>query len=116
MVDGFPDFNQLLTQYLPWVVLFLLLSVGYSLAMNDFKPKKAEKEGNSSPDRRNNIVPVTRSRELSNAELGISDIDDTAALSSLEQRHLKMEKIIREFSTQSPEETAGVIKGWLNER
>ena len=72
--------------------------------------------GNSRSNGHSDIVPITRSHELTEAELGIYDIDNVGVLSPIEQRRLKMEKMIRDFSESSPQETAVVIKSWLSEK
>lgn len=104
---------------LPIGGLFSIFLVGYWLAWTDFKPTKVKKDEyfHINPKHTQDFFePVKTTRALTGRELGIHDIDDTGALPAEAQRRLRMEEIIRDFSSLSPEETANIIKGWLNER
>ena len=99
----------------PIAFLSVIIIIGYYLAWTDFKPRKiSANEGYSIQ-----VEPVTnydsKRRELTNAQLGIHDIDSVGALSTTDQRRLKMSESIKQYSQESPEEAANVVKNWLSE-
>ena len=116
MAELLQSFADLMFSMLPLWLLFGVFLVCYHLAWNDFTPKRATGGEEFSLVEPVSVEPVKRRREYTNRELGIYDIDDIGALPTEEQRRLKMEEIIREYSINAPEETATVIKGWLSER
>lgn len=108
-------FIDILYTLLPLAVLSVAIAIGYYFAWTDFRPKQVLADESFS----SHVKPITdfspRSRALSNRELGLHEIGDSAGLSSFDQRRLKMEEMIRQYSQESPDEAAGVIKGWLRD-
>ncbi len=119
MIGILVQFSEAIYYALPVCVLFFVFLIGYWLAWTDFKPTKVTQDEyfNFTPKQVHDVFePAKKLRELNRHELGIHDIDDTGALPAEDQKRLRMEEIIREFSSASPEETANIIKGWLSER
>ncbi len=115
MIGIFQEFVGMVVSFFPLFFLFSIFLIGYYLAWNDFTPKSVNEEEENSLLTQFNAEPVRKSRELMNKELGIEDIDNIGALSDTDQRRLKMHEVIKEYSTNKPEDAASVIKGWLSE-
>ena len=85
---------------------------GYIMACRDFRPKQvSDREGFG--EELEEAEPLVSQRELTLSELGITDFDDFASLPADQQRRLKMEKYVRDFSRSNPEDVAAVIRSWL---
>ncbi len=99
----------------PIAFLSIVIIIGYYFAWTDFKPKKID----ANEDFNIQFEPVThynpKRRELTNTELGIHDFDNIGALSKEDQRRLKMQESIKQYSQESPQEAANVVKNWLSE-
>jgi len=102
--------------------LFTLLTVivgllsfcvaGYIMAVMDFRPKEVSRDEEAS-EAMDLAEPVISSREMSLSELGISRFGDLASLPPDQQRRLKMEEHVREYSSTNPQDVATVIRSWL---
>ncbi len=106
---------EMLFSVIPMLILFGIFLIGYTIAWKDFKPKEISTNEEFELSSQTQYEPVTKSRELTDRELGIDKIGDFGALPAVDQRRVKMQKMILDFSVQRPEETAEVIKGWLSE-
>ncbi|MBD3268310.1 hypothetical protein GF373_16715 [bacterium] len=117
MAEFITEFSNLMYLFFPLFLLFLLFLVGYWFACSDFKPRTINLNDDfklhSSPETSSDFSEPKK-RELTEAELGIDDIDNAGHLPAYIQRQHQMEKQVKEYSTASPDETAGIIKGWLN--
>ena len=106
------------TYLIPLFVLFGIFMVGYYFAWTDFKPRipssneewEAWKSGEEI-----DFDPIVKKRELTLRELGINDIDNRGNLSAYEQRQIQMKEIVKNYTIESPEDVANVIKSWLKE-
>ena len=97
-------------------VVFGLLSfcvAGYIMAVMDFRPKRVT-EDEGAREELEPIEPVVSTREMTLAELGISQFGDISALPPEQQRRLKMEEHVRNYGMTNPEEVAAIIRSWLS--
>jgi len=108
-------FIDILYTLLPLAVLSVAIAIGYYFAWTDFRPKQALADESFTCRVRPISAFSPSSRALSDQELGLHEIGDSAGLSSFDQRRLKMEEKIRQYSQESPDEAASVIKGWLRD-
>ncbi|HOE09969.1 MAG TPA: hypothetical protein PLQ35_04945 [bacterium] len=104
--------DDLLTMLSVIVGLLSFCVAGYIMAVTDFRPKKAIRD-EELPEAMDLAEPVITRRELSLSELGINRFGDLAALPAEEQRRIKMEEHVREYSSANPQDVAGVIRSWL---
>ncbi len=102
--------QRIILQYiLPMVVLFAIFWLLYKYLQKAFAPKPIEEEQMEEVP----IEPVTESRELSLAQLGLAEFGDIASLPAEEQRRLKMQEHVIHYAQEKPEEVAAIIKAWL---
>ena len=86
---------------------------GYIMAVMDFRPKKVSDQKEAEKDLEL-VEPVVSSQELTLSQLGISQFGDISSLPADQQRRLKMEEHVRNFSQTNPEDVAGIIRSWLS--
>ena len=102
--------QRIILQYiLPMAVLFAIFWLLYKYLQKAFAPKPIEEEQMEEVP----IEPVTESRELSLAQLGLAEFGDIASLPAEEQRRLKMQEHVIHYAQEKPEEVAAIIKAWL---
>jgi len=108
----------LLFDMFPLFVLFFIFMIGWTLAYRDFKPKSVHDDERFifAPQPALEPIQNRKSREYSNRELGIDDLDNMASMPHEYQRYHKMQQKIRNFSTDSPDAAANVIKACLHDR
>ena len=95
---------------LPLIALAILVGLGYMFFQRAFAPKPIEEEEVEEIP----IEPVTESRELTLAQLGLAQFGDIASLPAEEQRRLKMQEHVISYAQEKPEEVAAIIKAWLS--
>ena len=83
------------------------------MAVMDFRPKRVT-EDEGAREELEPIEPVVSTREMTLAELGISQFGDISALPPEQQRRLKMEEHVRNYGMTNPEEVAAIIRSWLS--
>ena len=102
--------QRILLQYvLPVIVLAVVFWLLYKYLQRAFAPKPIEEEAVEEVP----IEPVTESRELTLAQLGLAEFGDIASLPAEEQRRLKMQEHVVRYAQEKPEEVAAIIKAWL---
>ncbi|RJP19899.1 MAG: flagellar M-ring protein FliF [Candidatus Omnitrophota bacterium] len=95
---------------IPLILLFALGYFAYIFFQRAFRPAEVEEE---SLEEEIPIEPVTEAKELTLAQLGLSEFGDIASLPAEEQRRLKMQEHVINYAAEKPEEVAGIIKAWL---
>jgi len=85
---------------------------GYFLALRGLRPKQLRVREQPRKERET-VPPKTPGRELTATELGLSELGSNSALSPEEQRRLKMEEQVRNFSQIKPEDAAELVRRWL---
>jgi hypothetical protein len=104
---------------MPSILFLALLSaavaIGYYLAWTDFKPKQI----NANDDGGTLRNPVSKSspaqRKLTDSQLGLYDLNAQTALSPFERQRMMREDRVRQYTRNTPDEAASVIKGWLSD-
>ncbi|HPO08295.1 MAG TPA: flagellar basal-body MS-ring/collar protein FliF [bacterium] len=102
--------QKLIRSALPVIALAVLAVLGFLFFQKAFAPKVIEEEEVEEVP----IEPVTESRELTLAQLGLAQFGDIASLPAEEQRRLKMQEHVISYAQEKPEEVAAIIKAWLS--
>ncbi len=96
---------------IPLILLFALGYFAYVFFQRAFRPPEVEEE---ELEEEVPIEPVTEAKELTLAQLGLSEFGDIASLPAEEQRRLKMQEHVINYAAEKPEEVAAIIKAWLS--
>ncbi len=102
--------QRLIRSVLPVIALAVIAVLAWLFFQRAFQPKPVEEEEVEEVP----IEPVTETRELTLAQLGLAEFGDIASLPAEEQRRLKMQEHVISFAQEKPEEVAAIIKAWLS--
>ncbi|MFH1738882.1 MAG: flagellar basal-body MS-ring/collar protein FliF [bacterium] len=102
--------QKVIKSVLPVIALGVIAVLGFLFFQKAFAPKPIEDEELEEVP----IEPVTETREMTLAQLGLAEFGDIASLPAEEQRRLKMQEHVISYAQEKPEEVAAIIKAWLS--
>lgn len=118
MSEAVIGFSNIFVSLFPIFLLFLLCLTGFWFVNSNFKPKavstsEERRKGFANPN--SHKKGMTAKRPLSAQELGIQDLKTSRLQSASLQKQNKLEKMVQTLSSQTPNQTASVLRSWLGD-